>query len=83
MSNCLLAFYGGDHIPGIVFQCVDQKLMNIDTRGISVFLTGIWERFGGEKKRGDMTDRLKMNPKASETPTRVGKSRVSLLLLDM
>lgn len=27
-----------------------------------------------------MTDRLKMNPKASETPTRVGKSRVSLLL---
>lgn len=56
--------------------------MNIDTRGISVFLTGIWERCGGKKKkkRGEMTDRLKMNPKASETPTRVGKSRVSLLL---
>ena len=28
-------------VPGIVLQCVDQKLMDIDARGVSVFLTGV------------------------------------------
>lgn len=31
-------------IPGIIFQCVDQKLMNIDARGVSVFLTWIYPK---------------------------------------
>lgn len=33
--------FSANLIPGIVFQCVDQKLMNIDARGVSVFLTGV------------------------------------------
>lgn len=28
-------------IPGIIFQCVDQKLVNIDACGVSVLLTGV------------------------------------------
>lgn len=32
------------NIPGVVLQCVDQKLMEIYACGVCVFLTGVWVR---------------------------------------
>lgn len=42
--GCVNEMGGYFHTPGVVLQRVDQKLMKVYTRGVCVFLTGIWEK---------------------------------------